>query len=212
MHEQDQAKRRHIARAALQVFSEHGFSGATLKQIAQAANISPGLVYWYFKDKDDLFREAVTTVAEEILLPPLQNATDAVPIADVLRGFAVRYFTTMQQVNGTSFLLIGDILRLDASSLPFLEAGPVRGVRAMAGLFQRRQQTGELAPFDPLFGAELFLGMLLSQVVARRMLPETPLTDPETAAHAVVQMFLDGARQTVPHAALRSSRHGSEGV
>src|SRR5215217_7596239 len=49
-------RRKQILEAALKVFSTKGFHKATNKDIAQAAGgISPGLIYWYFKDKEDLF-------------------------------------------------------------------------------------------------------------------------------------------------------------
>src|SRR4029450_2107646 len=49
-------RRQQIIEAALEVFSTKGFHKATNKDIAQAAGgISPGLIYWYFKDKEDLF-------------------------------------------------------------------------------------------------------------------------------------------------------------
>src|SRR5204862_7321414 len=49
-------RRQQIIEAALRVFSTKGFHKATNKDIADAAGgISPGLLYWYFKDKQDLF-------------------------------------------------------------------------------------------------------------------------------------------------------------
>jgi TetR/AcrR family transcriptional regulator len=44
----------------LRVFAERGFHRATIKEIAREAGIkSPALIYWYFEDKDDLFRAAL---------------------------------------------------------------------------------------------------------------------------------------------------------
>jgi len=37
------------------VFALRGFHGASLEQIAEAANFSTGAIYWHFKSKDDLF-------------------------------------------------------------------------------------------------------------------------------------------------------------
>ena len=49
-------RRNQILEAALRVFGTKGFHKATNKDIAEAAGgISPGLIYWYFKDKEDLF-------------------------------------------------------------------------------------------------------------------------------------------------------------
>ncbi len=46
-----------IIEAALRVFAKEGFHQATIKKIASGAGIkSPASIYWYFKDKDDLFQ------------------------------------------------------------------------------------------------------------------------------------------------------------
>ena len=59
--EQDyEARRQQIIDGALQVFASEGFEKATNKDIARAAHInSPGLIYHYFKDKTDLFRQVI---------------------------------------------------------------------------------------------------------------------------------------------------------
>jgi AcrR family transcriptional regulator len=44
-----------INKAALEVFAEFGYAGATMKQIAQAAGLSYGLVYHYFPSKEMIF-------------------------------------------------------------------------------------------------------------------------------------------------------------
>jgi len=51
---EEQDKRQQILDAAQQVFASKGFDGASIKDLAKAAKISPGLLYWYFKDKSDL--------------------------------------------------------------------------------------------------------------------------------------------------------------
>jgi AcrR family transcriptional regulator len=44
-----------IANAALEVFSQKGFPGATMADIATAAGVSTGNIYRYYRDKSDLF-------------------------------------------------------------------------------------------------------------------------------------------------------------
>lgn len=48
-----------ILRAALDVFAEHGLAGTRVEDIAEAAGVSKGTLYLYFKGKEDLFKEAV---------------------------------------------------------------------------------------------------------------------------------------------------------
>ena len=48
-----------LASVALDLFAERGFSGISIKEIAGKAGINPALIYYYYKDKADLFRAAI---------------------------------------------------------------------------------------------------------------------------------------------------------
>jgi len=48
-------RRQQIIVAAKRVFSEKGFSKSTMEDIAREAELSPGTLYLYFKNKDDLY-------------------------------------------------------------------------------------------------------------------------------------------------------------
>lgn len=58
--------------AAEKVFFEKGFSNTSLMDIADAADLSRGAIYWHFKNKSELFE----AMAERIRLP-LEHLTDA---------------------------------------------------------------------------------------------------------------------------------------
>jgi AcrR family transcriptional regulator len=47
-------RRGQIVRAAIKLFSEDGYYTTTIQQIAKQAGISTGLIYQYFRDKDDI--------------------------------------------------------------------------------------------------------------------------------------------------------------
>ena len=52
-----QQTRAKVLAAARRLFSEHGYEGATIRDIAAAAGMSTGAVFANFTDKSDLFRE-----------------------------------------------------------------------------------------------------------------------------------------------------------
>lgn len=68
------ARRRAILDAALQVFSEHGFAGTKLDEVARRAGIAKGTLYLHFTDKEALFRGLV----EENIAPVLADADHVV--------------------------------------------------------------------------------------------------------------------------------------
>jgi AcrR family transcriptional regulator len=65
-----QQRHQAILDAAERVFARHGFHGASMNQIAQEAELAPGTLYLYFKDKaslyKDLFRSKLGAMIEEI--------------------------------------------------------------------------------------------------------------------------------------------------
>ena len=65
-----------ILDAALEVFSQHGFRGATLDQIAQAAGLSKPNVLYYFASKEAIHRELLEGLMDT-WLEPLQALEDA---------------------------------------------------------------------------------------------------------------------------------------
>ena len=49
--------RQHILDVAKRLFSQQGVSSTSLAQIAQAAGVTRGAIYWHFKNKSELFSE-----------------------------------------------------------------------------------------------------------------------------------------------------------
>ncbi len=66
----DQSKgalaREKMLQAALTVFGEHGFDGATTRMLAQAAHMNLGAIPYYFGSKEDLYTQAADYLASFI--------------------------------------------------------------------------------------------------------------------------------------------------
>jgi AcrR family transcriptional regulator len=60
-------RREAIAEAALKLFAEAGFDNVSNKDLGHAAGVAPGLIYYYFKDKDDLFRYVLRKSLKDML-------------------------------------------------------------------------------------------------------------------------------------------------
>ncbi|MGY4831260.1 TetR family transcriptional regulator [Sphaerotilaceae bacterium SBD11-9] len=68
--EEAQATRKLILDTAEVVFHERGVSRSSLNDIAQAAGLTRGAIYWHFKDKADLFN----AMMERVILPLEETA------------------------------------------------------------------------------------------------------------------------------------------
>ena len=57
-------RRGQIVRAAVKLFSEQGYYTTTIQSIAREAGISTGLIYQYFRDKDDILLPSLRLVLQ----------------------------------------------------------------------------------------------------------------------------------------------------
>jgi AcrR family transcriptional regulator len=74
-------RRRQIVDAATTLFSKQGYFRTTIKEVAALAGVSPGLVYQYVSDKDDLLffvlQDVVDAYAKEL---PIAIAAEVTPL------------------------------------------------------------------------------------------------------------------------------------
>jgi AcrR family transcriptional regulator len=63
----DPAKRNEILRVATEEFTAHGFENASLNRIVVRSGISKGVLYYYFADKDDLYRTMLDAYSEKLI-------------------------------------------------------------------------------------------------------------------------------------------------
>ena len=67
-------RREKILLKAIELYCVEGYANVSITDLQAALNMGRGTMYYYFKDKDELFQEAVTT----FLLQPKQRALDKV--------------------------------------------------------------------------------------------------------------------------------------
>lgn len=67
-------RREKILLKAIELYCVEGYANVSITDLQAALNMGRGTLYYYFKDKDELFQEAVST----FLLQPKQRALDKV--------------------------------------------------------------------------------------------------------------------------------------
>jgi AcrR family transcriptional regulator len=123
-------RRAQLTQAAIACFSEHGYHPTTIRDVAERADVSIGLIYQYVGDKEDLLFMAL----EEVLGSYMRQIPLALEgLTEPLQRFcmAVRAYC---RVNGTS---------VEATVLAYRETKSLRKERRVA-IKQKELETNEL--------------------------------------------------------------------
>jgi AcrR family transcriptional regulator len=196
--EQENADRRQqILEAALKVFSTKGFHKATNKDIAQAAGgISPGLIYWYFKDKEDLF---LSIVRERATIFQMADHPERLMDLPPREGLALvgRTYLSVIRVPGNIAIvriLVAEALRFPQIAEMFYKQAARRFLGLLSEYLQRQVDLGRLRPHNTVVAARSFLGMFIINVVSREIMHDPLLltTSDEQLVATVLDIFLGG--------------------
>ena len=190
-------RRAQILEAAFEEFAVKGFKGATIKSIAEAGGLqSPALIYWYFPDKEALFREALGS-----RVPILQAVADPTPLKDLPPEEALprlgRAYLAFDQFNTRTLqLLLGEAVRRPEVAEMFVRSGPAKVLDFLEGYLERQIESGRLRPHNVRSSARAFIGMLMPQVAGKLLFPALLENGPTDEEHldTAVSIFLEGLR------------------
>lgn len=137
-----------ILDAALEVFSAHGFRGATLDQIAEVAGLSKPNLLYYFPSKEAIHRALLTELLD-IWLDPLRDLDpDGEPVAEILR-YARRKLELSRDFPRESRLFANEILQ-GAPRMGEVLASDLRQlVEAKASVLAGWMAQGKIAAMHP---------------------------------------------------------------
>ena len=192
---QESDRREQISKAAFEEFAAKGFKGATIKSIAEAAGLqSPALIYWYFPDKETLFREVLSSQ-----VPVLRAVADPAPMMnlppeEVLPRLGRAYFAFEQFDVRMLQLVVGEAVRRPEVAEMFVRNGPGKVLEFLKVYLEHQIELGKLKPHDARSSARAFIGMLMPQLAGQLFFPallEDGLTDEEHLKTAA-SIFLEG--------------------
>lgn len=194
-------RRQQILSAALDLFAEHGRDGATNEEIAERAGVTPGLIYFYFRSKDDLFLAAFEHQASRAFsaLDWAAEADSEEPLAVVLRRMVTRFVDLMAAPRMASLLcvvarvLVHGVQPADKRErvrcavreqvLPMLEA--------LERFLRARIARGEIPPLNVTVASHLMIGGLAA-VLMRQPVEGEPALAREETVDTVMHILLHG--------------------
>jgi AcrR family transcriptional regulator len=192
---EDLDRRVQILDAAFEEFAAKGFKGATIKSIASAAGLqSPALIYWYFPDKEALFREVLTLRVPVLRVVSEPTQLMELPPEELLSRIGRAYFAFEEIDIRTLQLVIGEAVRRPELAETFVRSGPGRVLEFLKVYLEHQAELGRLRPHDVRSSARAFIGMLIPQLAGRMFLSamaEDGLND-EDHLETSINIFLSG--------------------
>lgn len=207
--------RNQILDAAERVFSARGVSRTSLSDIAEAASVTRGAIYWHFKDKADLFCEMVARVTMPMEDAPCQinPGQEADPLASVhamLTGILERT-SGDAQARRVFHIVFNKCEYVD-------EMEPVwqRFREMQAGCLDRLQQglsaaiaRGQLPKTLDAHATAVGLHALVNGMISKLVMD--PDAMPAARDHGpLIDIFLEGLRHTPGKAAAKRPARGAQ--
>ncbi len=156
-------RRRTILRAAIDVFARKGYHGCRIADVAREAGVAYGLVYHYFKNKDELLETVVETGWSGFVSRMRSVAEDeSTSLEEKVRGIAEVAFEAYRVDPRAVKVLILEVARSPAGTqVVSRQQAFLDTIRMAATMFARAQAGGELREdLEPMLCASLLFGAI----------------------------------------------------
>ena len=138
-----------ILEAGLDVFSQHGFRGATLDQIAEVAGLSKPNLLYYFPSKDAVYLGVMDQLLDTWLDPLREMNPKGDPVTEIL-GYVRRKLDLSRDYPRESRLFANEILQGAPRMMAAIE-GPLKTlVDEKSAVLRRWMAEGRIAPVPPV--------------------------------------------------------------
>lgn len=137
-----------ILEAGLDVFSQHGFRGSTLDQIAEVAGLSKPNLLYYFPSKDAVYLTLLDSLLQTWLDPLREMNPKGDPVTEIL-GYVRRKLELSRDFPRESRLFANEILQGAPRMMAAVE-GPLKTlVDEKSVVLRRWMAEGRIAPVSP---------------------------------------------------------------
>jgi AcrR family transcriptional regulator len=159
--------RQRIMRAAEEVFANQGYDAASISDISAAAGVNRALIYYYFKDKEDLYRSIVADGDMCVKELARQVGETAGTSLDKLRVF----ITLCSQLLAERHNLIRILVRHEQDVT--LDHSVV--MRVLRRIVTSGIESGEFRPMDAEKTAHLLVGIVHAIFALHyKVMPQSP--------------------------------------
>lgn len=194
--------REKILRAAVTVFAEVGFRGATTRRIAQEAGVNEITLFRHFGSKDKLLHEAISRHDLAPVFPDLPEVPRR-PRAELL-AWAREHYDHMTQIRSLMCACMAEMTE-HPEIIP--DSTPSKKAVEQLQVYLQKLRSGGFTTmnFDGEVVAPMFLGALFADALGRVFTPSSYSKSPEKTLEGYVEFLLRGIGVEKSAGTLRAS-------
>jgi AcrR family transcriptional regulator len=186
-------------------FAAQGYAAVSVRALARAAGVSPGMIAYYFRDKAGLLDAVLEDVFERLLAQVKEIAAAAPAGGDVTARLIRLYTETLGREPWLPSFLVREVLGGDAARRArFAARFPGRIAPVVLPLLRGEVASGRLRrDLDPMLTVLSLLGMCAFPYLAHPLIGPVLGYELDAAfrgrlAEHTARLFLDGARGAEP--------------
>ncbi len=190
-----------LTAAAMNEFAEHGYDATSVEAVARRAGVSKGLMYLYFRTKEELFK----AVVRSFVAPRVDRLTRAIDEADAgfeafLRG---PFLDTARELPRSKARHLVRLMIAEGHKHPDLtrwywENVVSKALAAMRRLIRRSVDSGELAPSALERFPQLVISPVMLSVVWMLVMQRHEELDTDAFIEAHVDLLLAAVKKEAP--------------
>jgi AcrR family transcriptional regulator len=182
-------RREEILDAARRVFLMSGYAGATVREIAAAADVNDAVLYRSFSTKEQMFEEAIAAPLEEAVNAAFRSAPSDPEVREVSEAFVRDLLEAMRDIAPLLMVVLGDAER----GADFYRQRFQPALSRLREVIDTNLPMWSHRDFDPDLAAMAVVGMCLFIALHNRF-GNTPTDEPHQIAPELLSIVWDGLR------------------
>lgn len=192
---QDTDRRKMIKKAALELAYQNGYEGASVKLISEKAGVAVGLIYHHFKNKEELFKEALQEQMFFSVLEEIISGIYDLPVESALAQVSISFVGLLRQQGDRLIILLRESIHNPEFRAIFSDV--VKRTRnILCKYFEAKVNSKELAGLDSDITVQMLINHFLAtfffkEILRIEYLPELN----EEYIRESIRIFLSGWRK-----------------
>ncbi|MEM1221091.1 MAG: TetR/AcrR family transcriptional regulator [Bacteroidota bacterium] len=142
-------KRQRILQAASDCFARYGYEKTTLEDIGKRLQLNKASLYYYFKNKEEIFVQVILQETEAFISELQQEALDQESLVDQVRFYLTERIRRYEEVLNLTQLSIDSLQKVEPLFQKLYKTIKEAEIRFLEHILEAGQVSDNWRPFDP---------------------------------------------------------------